>query len=260
MTITTPHRLAAAAALWVGLAGAAVAQEVRQAPLPATPGGEHYAPNLGIYYRLEPYGSAYGARIARPPAPATPAGLLRLETGDLIVALDDLPIYGPADVLNHYAQTSVRFVNIRDGQLVTNWVNLPAVPGPGPGPPVPPFPPGPTPPSYTLGVVTSPTVVGSVPVPGQGTTVLRPIYGLRIDQVVPGSAAQSRGLEVGDVILSANGQPMSDSQALRRAIAGSGGVLNLVLRDVRNPAQPIAVTIYLQPIGGGVAASPAPAP
>ncbi|WP_152049366.1 PDZ domain-containing protein [Tautonia marina] len=253
------------------------AQEAARAPVQApyyapTP-TNLYASNLGIYYRLEPYGNSQGARLTQYPVAGSPASQIQLEPGDMITALDGQPIYGPNDLLNHTAQTSVQFINIRTGQPQLNWVFIPTV-GPGPVPPPfpqpapPPFPPGPGPLPYTLGVATQLTAVANnnqvyaAPVPGQPAPrlALRPIYGLRVTQVVPGGAAQRSGIEIGDTIMSANGIPMSDSNALRRVIASSGGALNLIVRDVRNPGVDVPVYVVLDASGGQVYASPAPVP
>ena len=118
-----------------------------QAPYPPDGGRVYFAQNLGIYYRLVPYygsgynpitgnydpsnppgggdgapaqapypGSySYGARLTRYPVPYSPAAYLQLEPGDMIVSLDNLPIYGPYDVESHRFQTSTVFINIRTG-------------------------------------------------------------------------------------------------------------------------------------------------
>lgn len=248
-----------------------------QSPLPGAPGygimpAELFASNLGIYYRMESYGSSQGARLTRYPVAGSPASQIQLEPGDMIVSLDHQPIYGPNDLLNHTAQTSVQFVNIRTGQPQLNWVFIPtSIPNPGPFPnpnPYPPIDPGFGPLPFSLGVMTAMTTVPNTqpqpyiaPAPGQFPRLtMRPTYGLRISQVVYGSAAQRAGLEVGDVITSANGVPMSDANALRRVIASSNGALNLMIRDIRQPGVgDVPVYVPLDPTGGGVYASPVPA-
>jgi hypothetical protein len=98
-------------------------------PPPATM-KDYFAANLGIFYQLVPYGKAYGARITRSPVTDSPAAQLGLEPGDLITALDGQTIYGPAEVLNHVAYTTIDFVNVRTGQLQKGTLYI--LPGSGP--------------------------------------------------------------------------------------------------------------------------------
>ncbi|MFI5460130.1 MAG: hypothetical protein ACHRXM_32330 [Isosphaerales bacterium] len=95
-------------------------------PLPDDVPKEIYAENLGMHYQLLASGDgAFGARLSRTARPNTPAGALRLERGDMITRLDGHPIHGPEDVLNHFAGTSVEFVNIRNGVAQSASVQLP---------------------------------------------------------------------------------------------------------------------------------------
>src|SRR4051812_46405463 len=126
------------------------AQQPRQyAPAPALR-QDQFAANLGISYQFVPYGGAFGARLTRHPVPGSPAAQLQLEPGDMITMLDGQPIYGPADVLNHSAYTTVIFVNVRTGQPQSGAVFIP-----GGGSPQPPNP-GP---QYVLGVFTVPVTL-----------------------------------------------------------------------------------------------------
>lgn len=120
-------------------------------------GNEYYAAKLGIWYRLFPYGYGdgggdgynpnsppgnpggylqqvpyqqqapvtYGARLSRYPVAGSPCAYLQLEPGDMIVSLDNQPFRGPNDVLSHYGQTSMVFINVRTGQPQTANLNLP---------------------------------------------------------------------------------------------------------------------------------------
>lgn len=88
---------------------------------------ERLARGLGIQYRLVPLGQgSFGARLSRQPFAYAPVNALRLEIGDMIVTLDEMPIRGPDDVLNHVGKTSVRFINIRTGEADVGDVMLPA--------------------------------------------------------------------------------------------------------------------------------------
>ncbi len=94
-------------------------------PLPDDVPRELFAANLGMNYQLIALGSdAFGARLSRTAAADTPAGALRLERGDMIIRLAGQPIREREDVLNHFSQTSVEFINIRTGRLQMAYVQL----------------------------------------------------------------------------------------------------------------------------------------
>ncbi len=57
--------------------------------------------------------------------------------------------------------------------------------------------------------------------------------GVEVVAVFAGSLAERHGLEVGDRILSINGRPLFDGADFRRALAESGPVARLRIRDVR---------------------------
>ena len=75
-----------------------------------------------------------------------------------------------------------------------------------------------------------------------------PGIGLGVASVNPNSPAERAGLEVGDMIISANGQPLqtlNSNAVMRRVIQTSGGVLNMeVLKETSDPS--IAITAFLQ--------------
>jgi S1-C subfamily serine protease len=95
-------------------------------PLPDDVPEERFAENLGIHYQLIGLGGdAFGARLSRTASARTPAGTLRLERGDMIVRLNGQEIRDNEDVVNHIAQTSVEFINIRNGKHQQGFVRLP---------------------------------------------------------------------------------------------------------------------------------------
>lgn len=112
------------------------------------------------------------------------------------------------------------------------------------------------PPRYRLGVVTVPVSLSMGP---RFQPPDRPSgdMGQRIVQVQPGSAAQRSGLEVGDIIITANGRKAQTVDDLSQAIAASGGVLELTIRNVRN-GQNQRVRVPLDPIGPGPGPGPFP--
>jgi hypothetical protein len=96
-------------------------------------GEEVYVPHMGIYYSPVPYADGtFGARLTRDAAPGTPAGQIqlstgpsRLEQGDTIFEMDGLRFRTPADVRNHRAYTTMRFIDVRTGRTYGAAFNLP---------------------------------------------------------------------------------------------------------------------------------------
>jgi len=79
---------------------------------------------------------------------------------------------------------------------------------------------------------------------------------LRVTNVAPGSLAQKAGIEAGDVIVDADGLPVSSPTSLMRALNEATGSLTLTIRDVKSGKNtPIEI-----PVGGAAPAAPANAP
>lgn len=240
---------------FTGAAPGQVAAPAPRAPVPSAPiFRDLYAANLGITYRIEPYGGGIGARLTQHPTPGSAAAQIQLEPGDFITHLDGMALFGPNDVLNHVGRTTVQFVNIRTGrpQVGVVWISQG---GPVPNPPPPPI-------TYTLGVNVIVVTLPGGPVYA-GYVAPAPVYGLQITGLTAGMPAQQAGLEVGDVILSINGRNTTNVGDLRAALAASNGHANIVVRNVRN-GQNTVVPVWLGPaLPPGTAAapaSPAPAP
>jgi S1-C subfamily serine protease len=92
--------------------------------------------------------------------------------------------------------------------------------------------------TYRLGV-------NGVAVPLNSGLIYNANFAFQITFVEPFSPAQRGGLEVGDLIVTANGQSIQSPDDLRQAVAFSGGVLRLTVRDVRS-GQYVYPTIYLR--------------
>jgi regulator of sigma E protease len=101
---------------------------------------------------------------------------------------------------------------------------------------------------------------------GLGFGFWRPVQPARIDQLLPGSAAEQAGLKVGDQLLAVDGRAVEDFDAARLLIAPRAGetVELTILRDgaqQRVPVQVPAVEDGGQTVGRiGIAAAPLPMP
>jgi S1-C subfamily serine protease len=178
--------------------------------------------------------------------PAQKAGL---EVGDVIVGAKGGPLTG-ADQLDALAKGGGSFplivmdVNTGRAAQVEVKMNDPApadapkptteanrVPTPAPAN------------SRSLGLSADPVSVG------QRTA-------LKVTQVVPAGAAAKAGVEVGDVLVAANGAAITSPEQLAAALRKSGPTLTLTVRDMRTGRE-TPVTVKL---GGTEPAAPAPAP
>jgi S1-C subfamily serine protease len=205
----------------------------------------HFAPSFGITYRLVPYGRSYGAQLVQNPVLGTGADRAGLQRGDIVVFLDDQPIYAARDVVRHGGKIVVTYVDFHSGKLKSATTILPPRTGRYP-PPEPPAP-------YVLGVSVSPvTLTGAdVPPPEPGADPAAPppvsVGGLRIDGLTFNSAARQAGLESGDVILQADEFKTLDTDSLRQAIQVSRGVLKLKVQRAEDKSRVDTVTVHLQP-------------
>ena len=79
---------------------------------------------------------------------------------------------------------------------------------------------------------------------------------LKIVRVEPGSPAEKAGIEPGDVIVAANGSPITGIEQLGPALRKSGPNLELTIRDTRTGKDvPVAVSL-----GGAITTEPVPIP
>ena len=83
-------------------------------PLRKQAQSEHFAPNIGIYFKLVPRGRCCRCTVRpgpRSPARVPPSSGSSRETRS--ISSDSLPIRMAVDVMNHHARTDVAFINVR---------------------------------------------------------------------------------------------------------------------------------------------------
>jgi S1-C subfamily serine protease len=183
--------------------------------------------------------------------PAQKAGL---EPGDVIVAVNDreLKDAGQLDeIVGKGGPLNLVVVDINSGKAARVVVDLAGAGAPGVNPPVVASPtqpdqtssPAPAGSRRSLGISAEPVTLG------QRTA-------MKVVGVEPGSPGQKAGLEPGDVIVAANGAPVTGIEQLGAALRKSGPTLRLVIRDTRT-GRDIPVDVQL---GGPAVAEPAPIP
>jgi S1-C subfamily serine protease len=159
-----------------------------------------------------------------------------LEVGDLIVAVNNMAITG-ADQVERAARLrgtlALAVVDVNTGNGVRVDVALGSAIGGGPSVPTEPTA-RPDPPDAarpSIGLSAEPVTLG------QRTA-------MKVVRVVPGSPAQKAGLEVGDVIVAANGAPITGAEQLSATFRKSGPSLMLTVRDTRTGKEvPVEVQI-----------------
>lgn len=99
----------------------------------------------------------------------------------------------------------------------------------------------PPPPPRGLGVYTTVVNVNPYGIPNPADPQGLPVYGLRVESLVPNGPAQRAGVEPGDVILLANGARVRSIADLRLYTSRWSGPLPLGIVDVRTGN---LVTVY----------------
>ncbi len=79
--------------------------------------------------------------------------------------------------------------------------------------------------------------------------------GMKVIGVEPGSPVQKAGIEPGDVIVAANGVPITGADALSAALHKSGASLTLTVRDTRS-GRDLPVEVKLGGVDAGTVAPP----
>jgi S1-C subfamily serine protease len=169
--------------------------------------------------------------------PGSASGRSGLEPGDIIIGINDKALAG-IEQLDQITQQGGRLnlivLDVNTGKTARVPVDLRVASRQGtPGglPPLGEKPetnvlPGdptssrPNAPARTLGVSAEPVTIG------QRT-------GMKVVGVQPGSPAQKAGIEPGDVIVAANGVPITGAEAMSAIVHKSGANLTLTVRDTR---------------------------
>ncbi len=140
----------------------------------------------------------------------SPAARAGLAAGDVLTAIEERPLTAREDLTTAFYSVAVGTplkLELRRGKETLKFVVAAMRPPEG------------------LGLDLLERAVGIAVRPARGR--------LTVDGVVPGSAAERKGLRAGDVVLGANGQEITDPEALGREILRGidrGGVLLLVQR------------------------------
>jgi len=180
--------------------------------------------------------------------PDTPAGNAGIEKGDAIIGVNGAAITS----LEQFAATLKRdgpvvklvVLNRRDGQPAVVPVDLKTAGRADVAQPRPEPTPAPRP---KIGIRGEPVRLGL----GLRT-------GVKIAEVQPDSPGQKAGLEVGDVIVSANGAAVSNIESIEAAATSGGPVLKINVRDGRTGREvPVEVALGEE---RPAPAGPAPAP
>jgi S1-C subfamily serine protease len=189
--------------------------------------------------------------------PAQHAGI---EQGDVIVGVDDKPLEGieQLDTLSRKGGTlNLVILDVNSGRAVRVPVELAASDAGKPAggqPPVTNSPSNP-PVTDTRPVPTSPTAGRSLGISAEPTQI-GTRTGLKVTGVRPDSPAASAGIEPGDVIVAANGVPITGADTLSAMLRKSSSSITLTVRDTRT-GRDVPVPVKLS---SPDAAEPVPVP
>ena len=184
-----------------------------------------------------------------------------LEPGDIIIGANDKALGGLDPLVELTRQGVLKnllVLDVNTGKTVRVPIEPVASNDPRPTNELPPVantrPDSPTPPpanripfpagtSKSLGISAEPVMVGKR-------------TGMKVTRVEPGSPAQKAGIELGDVIVAANGVPVTGVEVLSAVVKKSGPSLTVTVRDTRSGRDvPVEVKV-----GGPNAGTTSPIP
>jgi S1-C subfamily serine protease len=154
--------------------------------------------------------SGSGGAVVANIAPQSAGARAGLKDGDVIIALDGVPLTSSAQLRNEIGQrqpgTVVRLTCLRDGRQQTTTATLDTLATAPPSTTRPRAQGGPSPSGLTL---------GAIPADDPAFGKIRGAYVERVD---PGSAADEAGLQEGDIIVAANRVPVGSAAALAQVM------------------------------------------
>ncbi|WP_165245386.1 PDZ domain-containing protein [Paludisphaera soli] len=186
--------------------------------------------------------------------PGTPAQKAGFEKGDVVIGVNKsgfASLQQFADLLSQGPpMAEFALLNVRTNEQATVEVDVadiikdgpPRRPMPSPTAPSP----APTSPKRSLGAELEPVRQGRRP-------------GLKVTAVLPNSPARKAGFEVGDVLVSAGGDPLPDEASLQKAVDKAGDSLTVVVLDSRT-GNDVPVEVPLGPPSAGPKPAPSPTP
>jgi S1-C subfamily serine protease len=178
-----------------------------------------------------------------------------LEAGDVVIGANERPLTG-LDQLDQLARqgtlANLLVLDVNTGKVARVRI---ATAGGRPASEVPPVVANAPDAPATTPKPTAPAAAKSLGISAEPVAVGRRT-GMKVIRVEPGSPAQTAGIEVGDVIVAANGVAVTGVEVLSAVLKKSGSNLTLTVRDTRT-GRDVPVEVKM---GGTDAVNPAPAP
>lgn len=175
-----------------------------------------------------------------------PAQTAGIEPGDVIVGANGQPFASLDQLATQIRRggrsVAVAVLNVRNGETVEVKVDLDAAPANVPDRPEPP--PTERRPAPIPSPTPTPAAEPTLGIRGEAVRVGILSTAFRVTEVQPNSAAQAAGIEVGDIIVKADGTRIMDQKSLDAAAKNNRGSLTLTVKDSRSGREvPIEVNL-----------------